>query len=240
MPHIFSIQACRIYVRWIRREEGAGHLDPGAQHEASAGRLVQFAGKLSFPSKLHDTYTASILVRVTALPSGARIGFASQPELFVGSGGPSQLTAMRSASTAELSARSGLPAYIEAYIFEDRVSSWGIQDVGSTASPVLASRDRPRGCSHVRTRSFFSDSRLFSRRRLAFNDFLHLPARRLPPAPGEGTWDGLRNSAWWKRPGAPPQADGRQRGSAEASGSSPDPIVYARVNVDPVKEVSDF
>ena len=186
MPHIFSIQACRIYVRWIRREEGAGHLDPGAQHEASAGRLVQFAGKLSFPSKLHDTYTASILVRVTALPSGARIGFASQPKLFVGSGGPSQLTAMRSASTAELSARSGLPAYIEAYIFEDRVSSWGIQDVGSTASPVLASHDRPRGCSHVRTRSFFSDLSTFFAPSARVQRFPTSPSSPPPTSSGGG------------------------------------------------------
>ena len=171
---------------------------------------------------------------------------ASQPKLFVGSGGPFQLTAARSVSTAQLSARSRLPAYIQDWIFEVRASVRGARNVGLTANDWAAfpgigiSRLAP--CMLLR-----QNAELLAR----FSNFIAQSAQIQrfptspsspppPPASAEDTWHESGNLAWLRRPGAPAQADGRQHGFAWASGGSQETKACARANVDQAYEVCDF
>ena len=72
-PFELSGQLNRLYGRFVRPKEISGREHPGAP-EKRAGRLYQFAGKVSFDSANYEGYKTSIFVRVSGRPSGARNG----------------------------------------------------------------------------------------------------------------------------------------------------------------------
>ena len=69
-PQELSGQLNRLYARFVRPKEIAGHVNPGAS-ERGAGRIYRFVGKLSFDSRKYEGYKASNFFRISGWSSGA-------------------------------------------------------------------------------------------------------------------------------------------------------------------------
>ena len=105
-----AARARRIFARFVWGRGASDHISPAAPEEGGKGRLYQFLARIDIPSKLYAGYTASILVRVAGLSSGARGHGYSQPKLCIRLGDTFKLIAAQSKISGRLSVRGRWPA----------------------------------------------------------------------------------------------------------------------------------
>ena len=98
------------YFRVARSRKASGHVNPAASDKASRGRIFQFLAKISFPSKRHAVYVASVFARLTGRSSGARRRSKCQPMVYICSADTVELLAARDQATEQTGARGWWPA----------------------------------------------------------------------------------------------------------------------------------
>ena len=132
-PQELSGQLNRIYARFVWSKEIPGHLNPGAP-EKGAGRLYQFAKKVSFDSVEREGYLTSICLRISGWFPGARRRGNDERKLYMCSGGPFCLFNARSLQYGQISARSWWPASDVKWKQAKPYSYQGSATVGLTSS----------------------------------------------------------------------------------------------------------